>query len=431
MQQLPRLPSREMCCQTSLMTMQSRPGSMAAGVFGRLALVAADWQDLDAQSGVVNAPIFTVAAPLLDLIRAHAPTPDLSELRDAASDADPRALSMLVRLVALAREAIKQWHPVARQLWRSGEFVEMLESAGPLADLAEAAADVDGILACRIYQARACYRLGLVADAEAAYRLAIANAELLPAPDSKELAVCHDNLGLLLARDARDDEALGHFDRALELDASMPTVVSTRENKAGTLQSLGRYAQAADLHQLNITALGQSTEHTDMLPIVLDNFAQLQLATGEDEAALALLERAAAALRSDDLEARAVNLWIQARANRSLNRLPATAAAFDAAHDLLVSLTRSVLNAEHFRAGFEQASGARAPAASQAWLGWQLGQEASRRGEWTQAQLVFAKASDYAKQRSPTSRSTGPPNANTKAHPKPADSNRWEGAPSQ
>jgi tetratricopeptide (TPR) repeat protein len=367
--------------------------SVADDIFRWLVGRAVGWEQVEPVAGVADLPIFASTAGLLDLITSHAATPDLSGLRVAASNGDPRALTMLLRLVGLAQQALKQWHEAAGVLWKAHKDVELVESSGPLADLAEAAADEGSIISCRIYQARAYYRLGLEPEAEAAYRRAIYAAGLLPNPDPAELALCYVNLGVLLTRGAREDEALVHFDRALELDSSMPTVVNTCENKASALEALGRFGEAANLHLGNLRRLEDAGIHGHQLAIVLDNLAELRMATGDSDQAMPLLKRAAGEFAADDLKSQAVNKWRQARAARDLHQLQDSAEAFTAAHDLLLKVTKAELPAEHFREGFDQARAHRAAASSPVWR--ELAQV--QRADFTTAQAMLAAAADQAR----------------------------------
>ncbi|MFI5269854.1 MAG: hypothetical protein ACHQ7M_20950, partial [Chloroflexota bacterium] len=338
--------------------------SPAAEIFGWLAGRAVAWEQLEPVEGVADQPVFASTSGLLDLIISHAATPNLSGLRVAASNGDPRALTMLLLLVGLAQQALRQWRDAADVLWKAHLDVALMESSGPLADLAEAAGDEGSIIPGRMYQARACYSLGLVPEAEAAYRRAIHAADFLPNPDPAELAVCHVNLGVLLTRSAREDEALAHFDRALGLDPSMPAVVTAGENKAQALQAMGRFAEAANLHLANLRRLEDAGIHGRQLAVVLDNLADLRMTTGDSDQAMPLLKRAAREFGADDLKGQSVNMWRQARAARHLDQLQDSAEAFTAARDLCLEVAKAELSAEHFRHGFDQARAHRAAASS-------------------------------------------------------------------
>jgi tetratricopeptide (TPR) repeat protein len=368
--------------------------SPAAEIFGWLAGRAGAWEQVEPVDGVADQPVFAGTAGLLDLIISRTATPGLSELRVAASSGDPRALTMLLLLVGLAQQALGQWRDAARALLKAHLDVELMESSGPLADLAEAAGDEASVIVCRLHQARACYSLGLEREAEAAYRRAIRAADFLPNPDPVELAACHVNLGVLLTRGAREDEALAHFDRALALDPSMPAVVTTCEDKAQALQAMGRFAEAANLHLANLRRLEDAGIHGRLLAVVLDNLADLRMATGDSDQAMPLLKRAAGEFGTDDLTGQSVNRWRQARAARQLHQVRDSAEAFTAAHDLCLQVTKAELSADHFRHGFDQARAHRAAASSPVWR--TLAE--LQRADFATAQTVFAAAARQARE---------------------------------
>ncbi len=80
-------------------------------------------------------------------------------------------------------------------------------------------------------------RLGLRADAVAAYRSAL---------EREEMAEAHANLALLLVDARQLDEALAHLDRAATLDSGDLTI---RLNRANVLVELGRLDEADDQYR--------------------------------------------------------------------------------------------------------------------------------------------------------------------------------------
>ena len=229
--------------------------SVADEIFGRLVGRAVGWEEVEPVAGVAEQPIFAITEGLLSLIMSQAATHDLSRLRAAAGEADPRALTMLLRLRGSGPASAPRVAPGGGRLMGAHKDVELVESSGPLADLAEVAADQDSILDAAytgpsVLRARS--RTGSRGRIPARHYVAA----ILPSPDPKQLAICHVNLGVLLSRSARVDEAIEHFDRALELDPTMPTISAPVRTRRKRLQTLGRFGEAAKLHLGNLRRSG-------------------------------------------------------------------------------------------------------------------------------------------------------------------------------
>ncbi len=134
-------------------------------------------------------------------------------------------------------------------------------------------------------------RLGLRDDAASRYRDALGRDESCEA---------HANLALLAADDGRLEEALGGFDRALELD---PTAAEVMVNRANVLVELGRLDEAED-------AFVSLTVDPDVAGAAWWGIAALSDLRGDVAAASAARERAVVA--APELARRCASLVIEA-----------------------------------------------------------------------------------------------------------------------
>lgn len=96
-----------------------------------------------------------------------------------------------------------------------------------------------------------------------------------------ESPACHRNLAVLYRTMKRDDQAVYHFEKYLDL---RPGDLDTMQTYALYLTKLGRWKEAADF----LTALTQ--EVTDVAPIYF-LLAQVQVQNGEEAKAVAALQR--------------------------------------------------------------------------------------------------------------------------------------------
>lgn len=92
---------------------------------------------------------------------------------------------------------------------------------------------------------------------------------------------CHRNLAVLYRKMKRDDEAVYHFEKYLDL---RPGDLDTMQTYALYLTKLGRWKEAADF----LTAL--TKEVTDVAPIYF-LLAQVQIQNGQEDKAVAALQR--------------------------------------------------------------------------------------------------------------------------------------------
>jgi predicted Zn-dependent protease len=96
-----------------------------------------------------------------------------------------------------------------------------------------------------------------------------------------ESPICHKNLAVLYRKMKRDNDAIYHFEKYLDLQ---PNDLDTMQTYALYLTKLGRWKEAADF----LTKLTQ--EVTDVAPIYF-LLAQVQVQNGQQDKALAALQR--------------------------------------------------------------------------------------------------------------------------------------------
>jgi tetratricopeptide (TPR) repeat protein len=180
--------------------------------------------------------------------------------------------------------------------------------------------------------------------------------------DSNLLAVAHDNVGNALADVGRLDEALAHYQLALQYEKKPQGRFAIRSNQANAFASLGELRSAAQVLEDAVQELEAEGAAGRELAIALDNAARPISQLGDLEGALQMLERARRLYQPTDVIARAVNSLSRSNVYLGLNRNDEAGKAFTEAYELALEDARSRVDQDTYRRGWLQSLASRLPA---------------------------------------------------------------------
>lgn len=165
-----------------------------------------------------------------------------------------------------------------------------------------------------------------------------------------------DNLGTMLTKVGRYDEAQQRFAEAMDFEDTEEGKLAITNNWAGLHAELGELRKAVSIYQARIAAL-EKLGPSEELGTALDNAAVAVGRLGDLNAALEMFERARDLMGPESsVEARVINAISRATTLAALRHREEAATAFAEAYNLAFEWARTQVDRQHYREGFEAIS---------------------------------------------------------------------------